>query len=815
VTARIRRTFVLRAVLVGLGSVASAGVATPAHAGSEDNAAAAQSEVQNADRESASVQAAVQSARTQQLTVEQRLANGEILYRTKDYARAGVVFSEIIEGFPDTPSYPDAMFLRGETYYASHEYLSARRDYRQLVDRGNEPRFQPYFGRSLARLVDVSIRIGDVASLDEVFQKLQQVPPAQVDAGLNYAKGKAYYFRKDFGNAQSSFAAVSNGTPYTHQARYFQGLVAMKQARPQAPPPGPAGSAASVPAVPRAPSTNYKPAIDVFRVVTELPPDTAEHRQVIDLAWMAIGRLFYEMEQFQQASEAYAKVGRDSPEFDTMLYELAWVYVRLGDVQRAERALEVLSIADPDSSFVGDGTLLRADLLLRAGAFDKALQLYEQVRTQYDPMRVKVENFLSATTDVAVYYDRLSQQQMDALETTDQLPPIAVRWAREAEDGPASFRIIDDINQCRKLIADSELLIDKLMTLTSSANRVRAFPELLVGEQRAVGLLNQIAHARVDVAKGLDQEEPGELSGEVAQVRAQRRALMDVVAHTPVTSGDFADRDYQGTRQWNTVSQELSRRTMEIDQLRATINGLRRMLKEDGQRGVARDPQSLARFQAELDANEHDLRLFEQQATEIRRQIEVGRAQIGLGDARYQSDAGARVQFRDLLEREVQLVAGGQAGADAQRYGQRVNPILVQARGVEDRLIATFNQLEAQVESRIGELRGKIQAEQAKIAGYQTQLASLDGEARDLVGHVAQRNFVMVRDKLRGIVLRADVGITEQAWEVREEELDRVRNLQSERARQEQILDEELREVLDDAGDPGASSAPGAGSSPK
>jgi hypothetical protein len=71
---------------------------------------------------------------------------------------------------------------------------------------------------------------------------------------------------------------------------------------------------------------------------------------------------------------------------------------------------------------------------------------------------------------------------------------------------------------------------------------------------------------------------------------------------------------------------------------------------------------------------------------------------------------------------------------------------------------------------------------------------------------VAQRNFGVVRDKLRGIVLRADVGITEQAWEVREEELSRVRSLQSERSRQEQLLDEELKEVRDDGVEPGQSS---------
>ncbi|MEO6419394.1 MAG: tetratricopeptide repeat protein, partial [Polyangiaceae bacterium] len=484
---RLRRTFVLRAQparrlsALGVASAAifSLSVAPAAWASSEDNATRAQSEIGAADGESGAVQAAVRSAKTQELSVEQRLANGEILYRTKDYARASVIFSEIIEGFPNTPSQPDAMWLRGETYYASHEYLSARRDYRAFVDRGTEARFSPYFGKALARLVDVSIRIGDLAGLDEVFQKLSQVPPAQVDSALNYAKGKAYYFKKDYPAAQQALAQVTNGTDYTHQARYFQGLVQMKLARPVVAPPPPANAPPD--AAPPATSTNYKQAIEAFRIATELPPDTADHRHVIDLSWMAIGRLFYEMEQFQQASEAYSKVSRDSAEFDTMLYELAWVYVRLGDVQRAERALEVLSIADPNSSYVGDGTLLRADLLLRAGAFDKALQLYEGVRTQYDPMRLKVENFLSSTKsgDVSVYYDKLAQQQMDTLDQSEQLPALAVRWAREAEDGPAAFAVIDDVNQCNALIRDSELLIDKLTTLTTSANRVRAFPELL------------------------------------------------------------------------------------------------------------------------------------------------------------------------------------------------------------------------------------------------------------------------------------------------------------------------------------------------
>ena len=63
------------------------------------------------------------------------------------------------------------------------------------------------------------------------------------------------------------------------------------------------------------------------------------------------------------------------------------------------------------------------------------------------------------------------------------------------------------------------------------------------------------------------------------------------------------------------------------------------------------------------------------------------------------------------------------------------------------------------------------------------------------------KNFSLVRDRLKSVVLRADVGIVQQAWELREEQMRRVRNLQRERAREEQNLNDELQEVLDDAED--------------
>lgn len=789
----------MRARLAAAVSLAALCVGLPAHAGSDDQIAKAQQEVSAITQDAKNVDNVILKAKNDERSPESRVANGELLYRMKDYDRALVVLSEVIEGFPETPSMVDALYWRGETFYAAKDYLAARRDYRAIVKRGNEPRFQPYVAKALTRLVDVSFRTGDVASLDEVFANLNLVPPAQVDAALTYAKGKAYYAKKDFGDANSQFSSIPNGTPYTHQARYFQGLIALKQVQATIP----VAPVANGPEAPPPPKVSYKAAVDAFKQVTVLAPDTDEHRHVIDLAWMAIGRLAYEQEQFQLAREAYSKVGRDSPEFDTMLYELAWVYVRLGDVQRAERALEVLSIADPDSTYLADGTLLRADLLLRAGAFDKALELYTTIRTQYDPIRQKVEDFLGSTTDVAVFYNKLSAHMLDELDTSSELPPIAVRWAREMEDGPLAFAVIKDVNECKTLIKQSEDLIARLNALIGASNRVRAFPELLAGEEMALGLLNRLSKSRLALAKGLDDEEPGSLSGDVASVHDQRKKLEGDISALPVDSGDFAERDQQGKQQWNKVSQELTANMQEVDQLQAVVNALRRVIKDGPANGVTRDPDSIRRFQQEIDENEKLLKQYRADGDMLRRQVEVGRAQIGLGDARYQNDAQTRASYRDVLDKEVSLAGGGAAGRDAQVYSGKITGILSQIRAEEDQLTAAFLRLEQQVGGRIGDLQKKVDAEVANIASYKDQLAKLDGEAQDLVGHVAQRNFGLVRDKLKNIVLRADVGITEQAWEVREEELDRVRNLQTERSRQEQLLDEELKEVLDDSGDQG------------
>jgi len=744
-------------------------------------------------------------------TPAERIAAGDMLLRNKDYDRAIEALSKILElyrqGKAPEAAYADASLMLGEAYMSTKQYLSARRHFREILDNGARSPYDGFVGKALSRLVDIALRTDDLPGLDYVFERLSKLPSTDRTGSLAYARAKALYAKKDYAAAKAAVNVVQAGSAYTPQAQYLLGVVMLKEAlatTPAAPPAAVAATAgASTPgtAPPPAPppDVRFVQPIEQFRKVTRIPATTPEQEHVVDLAWMAIGRLFYETNNYLDAVEAYSHVGRNSAEFSTTLYELAWVFVRLGDFSRAQRALEVLTITDPNNLELADGSLLRADLMLRTGDFQNALNLYRNVREHFDPIRKSVDDFLASTSDPAVYYDKLTADEA-TMATETKLPKVVLEWAREQAEDQHVFGMIDDVTRSRDLVKRSRKLAVKLDAVLSVPTRAKAFPELRSGIQYAMSLTNKVAKARSTLAEGMD-DAAGDVGGELGRIRSERRALQKRLGWLPVTDGDFLKRDDSGDRQWNKVSQVLQSLTVEADKLAAIVNGLKRVLKDADQYGVTADATSRQRFKLEIEANERDLATYNKRIEEYRDAIDNGRAMVGFGDQRYVDDDDARKRFRELFTREVAMVAAGQDSGAAVEYAKGIQSLLGRADIDEQRLEASRAKLEKQALEQAQALRVKIAAEVVALETYAQNLDGLDQQARLLVGEIAMKNFALVRDRVKNIVLRADVGIVQQAWEVREEQRLRVRNLQRERSREEQNLNDELREVLDDSED--------------
>lgn len=714
-------------------------------------------------------------------SAEQMIADGDLLFRLRDYPRAILVFSQIQEKYPDNkPAFAEAVYRTGEALYASRDFLSARTKFKVVADRGKEPEFRPYTSRAIARLVDIAMRVDDPKdpkTADEVLARINSLPPGDVDSTILYAKGKALYFKKDYDAARTALTGVGTGT-FQHQARFILGVIALKQST----------------------AGKYDGSINAFYKVTELPGDTDEHKEVVDLAWIAIGRLFYEMERLDEALLAYSHVDKSSKHFDTRLYEEAWVCVRQENMEKARRALDLLSLTSPDGPYAIEGELLKADILLRKAEFKKALETYEKVRDELDPMRKRLDDYLGSGKTAAEYYDKLTGTSFDSLDGPDALPAIVIKWAKEQQDGALAFSVVESVQQTKELLSQAQEMLDKLQTVVKGPNKLKAAPELKGQYEKLLALVNRVSKARVTVGEGLDDAEPSDLAAypDLFATREQRRRLQAKIMGLPVDDAGFNKREEEAMAQWRAASQDLQRAQLMLQQIEVQVAALRRYIKNKvTDQGQPIPPALLEEYKTKLDAEEAEQKKIKDEITTLRKLIEIGKVQIGTGDSRFQADAEAREQYRDLLEKEVSLV-NAQLGGAAKTYAAKAAPVLARARVVEDKAIGQIKSLDSQVDKQLASLRAALDAEQAALNGYREQLAKFDDEAREVVGEVAKRNFGLVKDKLVTLVMRAERGIIDQAWNEREVRKMILRDRQVELKEAERLLDDELKQITND-----------------
>ncbi|HEY2733306.1 MAG TPA: tetratricopeptide repeat protein, partial [Polyangiales bacterium] len=346
-----RRTTIIAVALFGL----SAG-ARQRHARAQDLQTSLH-EMTDIEQASAQLRASpVHGAELRSPTyVEERLTDGELFFRLHDYVRASIILTDIVENYPKHASYPDALSLLGDSLFEAGDYLGARERYRTILDHADEPTFRSRVQPALGRLIEIAIKIRNFDGIDRYFERLARLPAGEVEAATAYFKAKYLYSvavpsetantpadpttplpsidPQQLEAARAAFDAVAHGSPYSLQARYFTGVIYTLRGQ-------------------------YDPAIDSFkRVIAAKPMDDAQ-RDVIELALLSLGRLYYETDRVPQAVEAYQSIPRTSKRFETALYEIAWTYIRAGDSTRAERSLEVLSVAAPESQNIPDAKIL-------------------------------------------------------------------------------------------------------------------------------------------------------------------------------------------------------------------------------------------------------------------------------------------------------------------------------------------------------------------------------------------------------------------------------------------------------------------------
>lgn len=708
------------------------------------------------------------SERRSSTFVEERLTDGELFYRLQDYVRASIIFTDIVENYASHRAYPDALYYLGDSLYRAGDYLGARTRFRELISHGGDTRYRDHVQRALGRLIEIAIHTRDFSGVEDYFAQLSRIPPSEIEATTNYYRGKYLYNRavptddilRGDGSAQidlavldqarSSFEAVQQGSPYYPQARYFVGVIYTLREQ-------------------------YPQAIEAFRRVLRAPAETDEQREILELTQLALGRLYYETDQLDQAVEAYQSVQRTSANFHVALYEIAWVYIRMGDSTRAERALEVLSIAAPESRFIPDGKILRANLLLRNGRFDDANELFREVAREFGPVHRELTAILDDHADPHAYFRQLVRENMESFDANAFLPPLAQRWASIEGDMDRALGVLGDLAQARQLVRETAEIVERLDAALAQPNRVAVFRDLRLQMEQATALRNRSSRVRRDLLAS---------SGASADSSRQRLAIERYLDGMPVDEAEFAEFDDQVLTRYRRLSREVGRLEVELQGMEARIVAMERYLLDTEE---GRDPTGVAAIRTELIGHRAAIVEYREQIRQFTIAIEASRLQVGPGDARHQRHQQLREEHARLAGQELEQVRD-----------PRVRDLFARVARVEADIARREQEILVIVEERTADIRRQLAEESENIVGYRQALTELEVETEVVVGGVTYENFRQVQHRFYDLVLRADVGRIDVAWSRREEHRMRVEMLTRERAREMRNLDDEFREIMDE-----------------
>ncbi len=704
---------------------------------------------------------------------QERFADAELLYRLRDYARSAVLFTDIVENYANTPAFPQGLYLLGDALFQAGDRYGARTRFRQVLDHAGEPVFRPFVQRALGRLIEIEIALGandedSSRRVEEYFRRLGQIPPSEIEAQTTYIRGKFLFLRSnpDLDGARQAFEAIPATAPIYPQARYFLGaILTLRQ--------------------------QYPEAIEAFQRVSQLEADGPDQQRVVDLSILAVGRLQVERESFDAAIESYQRIGRNSAYFDRALFEQAWAYIKLGDAIRAERALEILAISAPDSPLIPEGKLLWGNLLLRTGRFQRAQQVFQEVRDQFGPVYQQIAA-ANGGANPERYFQELIRSNLQVFDASSFLPAQALAWVRQEGGLDNSLRVISDLNTCRTYVREATDLIDRLNAALNAPSRSHVFLDLGRARQRVWQALNRSTQLRESVALAMDANvDAGNV--ELQGVISQRRALAAQIARLPVDDDGLRRRDRQADNELQTQSQTLQRNQQRVDGLEAMIVAMERYLADPSHQSATLDR---APIEAELAQQRSNLQGLRDRVTNIRRMISAARSQIGPGDPRYAHDVEMRAQLRDLINREATALRA------AGRMPGQADGLLARIDQLDQRIEEADGRVNAAVDQRIVTLVNQVQQESTRVEGYRVRLGALEREAEDVVGNLIQRQFRQVQLQFYQIVMRADLGLVDVAWEEREEHNNRARLLAEEQNREISALNDEFSEVVE-----GASSA--------
>jgi tetratricopeptide (TPR) repeat protein len=783
---------------------------------------------------------------------DRRLIDAEVQYNLRNYDDASILLYDIVQKYPSSDAYSEALWYLADCLYRKGDYITARQYLEQLIQGYSDS--STHYQEALAEVLEISVKTKDEASAQDALQRLEAIPQGQQNPLVPYARGKFAFAESQFDDAASAFESIPQDSPYYFRGQYFLGatyvaqndlpnaaktFAALTTAQPASQPATETGAPNQ--------ATDQAPDQATDQGATDqgsTEPAPGSDQSIINLAHLALGRVLYERGELDKAATEYQAVDQHSPQFVDALYEIAWVFVKGGDYKRALQAIDLCLLADPSADTVAEAELLQGNLEIRLAEESDSTVMFQKVKSEFQPMREQIDQVLAKNEDPVAFFQRIvstdttldtdqgdvaasqpASNPSSAPDTTDQidasslgLPPLAVKWIREAPEVQRVTTMVTDETEIQQDLSDADTTIARLEQVVNSPEKVNIFPDLAKAAEEASTISNQLTlyqeamaqryHDLVAPVATPDQQQ------QLAALENQRNQLDADLATLPQSSDSLDERIAKEKSRYDALQQEQAEIKTTIEGVKAEMAAIRTYYLD------TKDQQheSQADFDKDSAAVQTLIDQLNQSYNQVNDDIANAENSIGVMDQEAQSEEQLKTQYAAIVQQEQTLeqqMEASLSGSDKAKADQ-INSVLAKITDTQQAINALNEKIDGLVDQQLVDVKSEIEDAKTRVATYKTELVSYQGETNDVGSGEVMRSTQQVANHVYDIVVRSDVGLVDVAWALKQEKMDAYKQVADEEARQIKLMDQQYQDVLQDTptGVTGDSMSNGGGGSP-
>lgn len=329
--------------------------------------------------------------------------------------------------------------------------------------------------------------------------------------------------------------------------------------------------------------------------------------------------------------------------------------------------------------------------------------------------------------------------------------------------------VLDDLTAVKAMIGESHKLIRAVERKLRIGSQISRFPALAVARARAADFETQMLSLQGDLSSHMRDLVLSLLSAtdraELDRLQKLRKKLAAELKKLPKSTDGYSTR----VKKMRGLIDQIDSNALAIQLEIKNLENMLKSIEAYYYRTIKTQRVPKAVMQRNLDAVKKQVTVLKGLVKGLREDLADNRNNLGIGDSVMAYEKKLRAQYAAVLTREQQLTAAAAANLTPDKAARkaRIDSLLVRIQRADSNLKGVNQRIDGYLAAKRGEILRVLAEEKAKLAGYRQQVALYAPSSKEVVGGVALQNFRKVSQMVQGVLVKADVGVLDVVWAIK------------------------------------------------